>query len=53
MRQLKNLLCPCIALLADWGAQKLLPVLAMTSLVGAAITWLYRIETSGLDLERV
>jgi MFS family permease len=37
-------------LLADWGPQKLLPVLAITSLVGAAITWLYRIETSGKDL---
>jgi hypothetical protein len=29
----------------------LLPLLAITSLVGAAITWFYRIETKGLDLE--
>lgn len=40
-------------LLAEWGTQKLLPLLAITSLVGAAVTWLYRIETRGLDLERL
>jgi MFS family permease len=38
-------------LLTHWGTQKLLPLLAITSLVGAVITWLYRIETKGLDLE--
>ena len=38
-------------LLTHWGTQKLLPLLAITSLVGAAITWIYRIETKGLDLE--
>jgi MFS family permease len=40
-------------LLADWGTQRLLPILAVTSLVGAAITWIYRIETRGLDLEQL
>lgn len=39
--------------LADWGAQRLLPILAIISLVGAAITWIYRIETRGLDLEQL
>ncbi len=34
-------------LLADWGTERLLPLLAITSLVGAAITWAYRIETTG------
>jgi len=40
-------------LLIRWGTQTLLPLLAITSLVGAAITWFYRIETKGLDLERL
>ena len=40
-------------LLTHWGTQRLLPLLAITSLVGAAITWFYRIETKGLDLERL
>jgi hypothetical protein len=40
-------------LLTHWGTQKLLPLLAITSLVGAAITWIYRIETKGLDLEEL
>ena len=38
-------------LLSHWGTQKLLPLLALTSLAGAAITWLYRIETRNVDLE--
>ena len=40
-------------LLTRWGTQTVLPLLAITSLVGAAITWFYRIETKGLDLERL
>jgi MFS transporter, putative metabolite transport protein len=40
-------------LLADWGTARLLPVLAVTSLVGAAITWFYRIETTGVDMESI
>ena len=38
-------------LLADWGSERLLPLLAITSLVGAAITWAYRIETTGKAME--
>ena len=37
-------------LLATWGTERLLPLLAITSLVGAVITWLYRIETTGVDM---
>jgi MFS family permease len=40
-------------LLGEWGAQRLLPVLALTSLIGAAITWIYRIETRGRELDRL
>lgn len=40
-------------LLADWGTNRLLPLLALTSLVGALITWLYRIETTGVDMESI
>ena len=40
-------------LLTRWGTQTVLPLLAITSLVDAAITWYYRIETKGLDLERL
>ncbi|NBO82576.1 MAG: MFS transporter, partial [Betaproteobacteria bacterium] len=40
-------------LLADWGTDRLLPLLALTSLLGAVITWTYRIETTGVDLERL
>lgn len=38
-------------LLKDVGTQTLLGILIFTSLVGAAITWLFRIETAGVDLE--
>lgn len=38
-------------LLRDWGTERLLPLLALTSLLGAVITWFYRIETTGVDLE--
>ncbi len=37
-------------LLAQWGTQRLLPLLVLSSLVGAAVTWIYRIETKGIDL---
>jgi MFS family permease len=40
-------------LLADWGTERLLPLLAITSLVGAVITWIYRIETTGVDMESI
>ena len=38
-------------LLKAWGTERLLMVLVITSLLGAVVTWLYRIETKGLDLE--
>jgi MFS family permease len=40
-------------LLATWGTERLLPLLALTSLVGAVITWIYRIETTGVDMESI
>lgn len=40
-------------LLADWGTERLLPLLAITSLVGALVTWVYRIETTGIDMESI
>jgi nitrate/nitrite transporter NarK len=40
-------------LLADWGTERLLPLLAITSLVGAAITWAYRIETTGKAMDAI
>ena len=38
-------------LLKSMGIERLLMVLVITSLLGAAITWLYRMETKGLDME--
>jgi MFS transporter, putative metabolite transport protein len=38
-------------LLAHWGASPLLCVLAFTSLLGALVTWICRIETRGRALE--
>jgi MFS family permease len=38
-------------LLADIGTQRLLYILVFTSLLGAVITWLFRIETTGIDLD--
>jgi nitrate/nitrite transporter NarK len=38
-------------LMADIGTQKLLYILIGTSLLGAVVTWLFRIETTGLDLD--
>ena len=41
------------ALLNGFGADRLLPLLALTSLIGAWITWLYRVETKGVNLETI
>jgi MFS transporter, putative metabolite transport protein len=38
-------------LLRQLGSERLLPLLALTSLLGALITWLFRIETRGMNLE--
>jgi len=38
-------------LLKAWGTERLLMALVITSLLGAVVTWFYRIETKGLDLE--
>ncbi|MGB1196489.1 MAG: MFS transporter [Synechococcus sp.] len=38
-------------LIQIWGTEKVLAVLVITSLLGAVITWLYRIEPKGLDME--
>lgn len=38
-------------LLADWGAQVVLMLLVATSLLGAVLTWVWRIETKGANLE--
>jgi MFS transporter, putative metabolite transport protein len=40
-------------LLADIGTRALLYILVATSLIGAAITWWFRIETTGVNLESV
>jgi putative MFS transporter len=39
--------------LADFGTTLLLSVLVGTSLLGALVTWMFRIETMGIDLETV
>ena len=38
-------------MLADIGTRHLLYILVGTSLLGAVVTWLFRIETAGLDLD--
>ena len=38
-------------LLADLGTRKLLYLLVGTSLLGAMVSWLFRIETTGIDLD--
>ena len=38
-------------LLKQIGSERLLPMLAFTSLIGAWITWLYRIETTGKPID--
>ncbi len=40
-------------LLADIGTQALLFILVGTSLIGAIVTWLFRIETTGVNLEQI
>ncbi len=40
-------------LLKDIGTQALLYILVGTSLLGAVITWVYRIETTGVNLENI
>jgi MFS family permease len=40
-------------LLADIGTQKLLYILVATSLLGAVVTWTFRIETTGVDLDTI
>lgn len=40
-------------LLADLGTKTILYGLVVTSLLGAAITWFYRIETTGIDLDTI
>lgn len=41
------------ALLSGFGADRLLPLLALISLIGAWITWIYRVETKGVNLETI
>jgi MFS transporter, putative metabolite transport protein len=38
--------------LADTGTQTLLPILVGTLLAGAVVTWAFRIETMGVNLEK-
>jgi len=38
-------------LLVDLGQSVLLGLLIVTSLIGAAVTWIYRIDTTGIDLD--
>ncbi len=40
-------------LLTDIGTQSLLYILVVTSLLGAFVTWRYRIETTGINLDRI
>jgi MFS family permease len=40
-------------LLTDIGTQALLYILVATSLIGAVVTWWFRIETTGVNLERI
>jgi len=40
-------------LMASIGTDRLLVLLVITSLLGALVTWLFRVETKGLDLERL
>jgi hypothetical protein len=38
-------------MLSDMGTRSLLYILVATSLLGATVTWLFRIETTGIDLD--
>ncbi len=40
-------------LLADIGTRGLLHILVITSLLGAAITWIFRIETTRVSLDKI
>lgn len=40
-------------LLADIGIRYLLTILIVTSLIGAVVTWMNRIETAGVNLEEI
>jgi MFS transporter, putative metabolite transport protein len=40
-------------LLADIGTRALLLILVVTSLLGAAVTWIFRIETTRVSLDRI
>jgi MFS transporter, putative metabolite transport protein len=40
-------------LLADIGTRALLHVLVITSLLGAAVTWIFRIETTRVSLDKI
>jgi hypothetical protein len=40
-------------LLALIGTQALLYILVGTSLLGAVVTWLFRIDTTGVNLEQI
>ncbi len=40
-------------LLADIGTRTLLFILVGTSLLGAVVTWMFRIETTGVNLEQI
>jgi hypothetical protein len=40
-------------LLADIGTRALLFILVGTSLLGAVVTWLFRIETTGVSLKKI
>ena len=40
-------------LLAEIGTRTLLLILVGTSLLGAMVTWAFRIETTGVNLEKI
>src|SRR5271165_3064588 len=40
-------------LLVDIGTRSLLYILVGSSLLGAAVTWMFRIETTGINLEKI
>jgi nitrate/nitrite transporter NarK len=40
-------------LLASIGTRSLLYALVVSSVLGAIVTWMYRIETTGVNLDRI
>jgi len=40
-------------LLASMGTTSVLYILVVTSLIGAAVTWMFRIETKGVNLDQI